>query len=155
MATWKFEGLDEYLRQLERLEGSSHDAIGKAIYHGAAIVADACKREIESLPVNNQYRTGGITSVQKAGLREGFGVAHEQEDGLYRHVKLGFDGYNKQYTKKYPKGQPNSVIARSINSGSTWRKKIPFIDRATRSSKAACEGKMAEVIDTEIKKVMI
>ena len=75
--------------------------------------------------------------------------------GLYRHVKLGFDGYNKQRTKKYPKGQPNSVIARSINSGSTWRKKNPFIDRATRSSKAACEDKMAQIIESEIKKVMI
>lgn len=155
MATWKFEGLDEYLRQLEKLEGSSHDAIGKAIYHGAAIVADACKQGIESLPVNNQYQSGGITSVQKAGLREGFGITHEREDGFYRHVKLGFDGYNKQKTKKYPQGQPNSVIARSVNSGSTWRKKNPFIDRATRSSKAACEHKMAEVIEAEIKKVMI
>lgn len=154
MAKWKFEGLDEYLRQLERLSGSSHEAIGKAIYEGAAIVATSCKAAIESLPVNNQYKNDGITSVQKRGLIDGFGISHEQEDGFYRNVKLGFDGYNGQRTKKYPQGQPNSMIARSVNSGTSWRKKNPFMDRATRASKGACEEKMAQVLDDEIKKVM-
>ena len=154
MASWKFEGLDEYLLQLERLKGESHDAIGKAIYEGAGVVAQSCKAAIQALPVGNQFKKG-ISSVQKKGLLEGFGISHEAEDGLYRNVKLGFDGYNQQKTKKYPKGQPNSVIARSINSGSTWRKKDPFMDRATRKSKAACEQTMATVIENEIKKIMI
>ena len=154
MATWKFEGLDEYLRQLEKLQGSSHEAIGKAIYEGAAIVAQSCRAEIEGLPVNNQYKNDGITSVQKRGLLDGFGISHEQTDNLYRNVKLGFDGYNGQKTKKYPNGQPNSMIARSVNSGTSWRKKNPFIDRGTRRSKAACEDKMQQVIEEEIKKAM-
>ena len=154
MASWKFEGLDEYLRQLERLSGSSHEAIGKAIYEGAAIVATSCKAAIEALPVNNQYKNDGITSVQKRGLIDGFGISHEQEDNFYRNVKLGFDGYNGQKTKKYPQGQPNSMIARSVNSGTSWRKKNPFMDRATRASKSACEEKMKQVIEDEIKKVM-
>lgn len=154
MATWKFEGLDEYLRQLERLQGSSDQAIGKAIYEGAGVVAKACAAAIKALPVSNQYDSNGITSVQKAGLIEGFGVSHAQTDGYYRNVKLGFDGYNGQKTHKYPNGQPNSMIARSINSGSSYRRKNPFMDKATASSKAACEATMQHVIETEIQKVV-
>lgn len=154
MATWKFEGLDEYLRQLERLQGSSDQAIGKAIYEGAGVVAKACAAAIKALPVSNQYDSNGITSVQKAGLIEGFGVSHAQTDGYYRNVKLGFDGYNGQKTHKYPNGQPNSLIARSINSGSSYRRKNPFMDKATASSKAACEATMQHVIETEIQKVV-
>ena len=155
MANWKFQGLDEYLRQLERIQGSSDQAIGKAIYEGAGVVAKACARAIKGLPVINQYNSeGGITSVQKAGLIEGFGISHAQTDGFYRNVKLGFDGYNGQKTKKFPNGQPNSMIARSINSGTSWRRKNPFMDKATASSKSACEATMKRVIDAEIQKVV-
>lgn len=154
MASWKFKGIDEYLRQLERLQGSSDQAIGKAIYEGAGVVAKACAAAIKALPVNNQYSSDGITSVQKAGLIEGFGVSHAQTDGLYRNVKLGFDGYNGQKTKNFPNGQPNSMIARSINSGTSFRRKNPFMDRATASSKATCEATMKRVIETEIQKVV-
>ena len=154
MASWKFEGLDEYLRQLEKLNQNADETIGKAIYEGAGIVARACASAIDALPVGNQFKEGTITSVQKAGLKEGFGVSHAQTDGDYRHVKLGFDGYNGQKTKKYPNGQPNSLIARSINSGSSWRKKNPFMDRATRASKSSCEQTMKKVIEDEIEKTM-
>ena len=154
MASWKFEGVDEYLRQLEKLNADTKPAIGKAIYEGAGLVAREVAAEIKKLPVNNKYGSKGVTSVQKKGLIEGFGISHAQTDGDYRHVKLGFDGYNKQKTKKYPQGQPNALIARSVNSGTSFRKKNPFVDRATRKSKGACEMTMKQVIELEITKII-
>jgi len=154
MASWKFEGIDIYLAQLERLKADTGPTIGKAIYEGAGLVAKEVAAEIKSLPVNNQYGSKGVTSVQKQGLIEGFGISHAQTDGDYRHVKLGFDGYNKQKTKKYPNGQPNSMIARSVNSGTSFRKKNPFVDRATRKSKGACEMTMTQVVEREISKII-
>ena len=154
MASWKFEGIDEYLAQLERLKLDTRSAIGRAIYEGAGLVAKEVAGEIQKLPVNNQYGSKGITSVQKAGLIEGFGISHAQTDGDYRHVKLGFDGYNGQRTKKYPNGQPNALIARSVNSGTSFRKKDPFVDRATKRSKSACEVRMTQVIEQEIIKIV-
>lgn len=157
MAKWKFERLDKYLMQLEKLSNTSEATVGHAIYEGAGIVAKACAKEIQALPVSNQYKKDNVstvTSFEKAGLIEGFGISHLQVDGEYRNVKLGFAGYNSVHTKKYTTGQPNAMIARSINSGSSWRKKNPFMDRATRASKSACEEKMKEVIEDEIKKVM-
>lgn len=154
MADWKFEGLDVYLRQLDRLKANTGSAIGKAIYEGAGLVATEVHEEIMKLPVNNQYGSKGITSVQKKGLLEGFGISHAQTDGDYRHVKLGFDGYNDQHTKQYPNGQPNSLIARSVNSGTSFRKKNPFVDKATRRSKSACEIRMSQVLEREIIKIV-
>lgn len=154
MAKWKFEGLDEYLRRLESLEGDSRAAIGRAIYDGAGIVAREVADEIKKLPVNNQHQSNGVTSVQKAGLIEGFGISHIEDDGAYRNVKLGFDGYNKQYTKNHPKGQPNALIARAVNSGTSFRKKNPFVDRATRRAKSKCENAMREVIEKSINSIM-
>lgn len=154
MAKWKFEGLDEYLRRLEKLQGSSREAIGRAIYDGAGIVAREVADEIKKLPVNNQHQSNGVTSVQKAGLIEGFGISHIQDDNSYRNVKLGFDGYNKQRTKNFPKGQPNALIARAINSGTSFRRKNPFVDRATRRAKSKCEAAMRAVIDNAINQIM-
>lgn len=154
MASWKFEGLGQYLIQLEKLQANTGSAIGRAIYEGAGLVAQEVAAEIQRLPVNNQHASKGVTSVQKKGLKEGFGISHAQSDGDYRHVKLGFDGYNKQRTENYPQGQPNSLIARSVNSGTSFRKKNPFVDRATRKSKSACEIRMSQVLEREIIKIM-
>ena len=154
MATWKFVGLDELVAEYNRVLNGEKDYIGKAVGAGAGIVADAVKTEIRGLPVNNQYNSGVITSVQKKGLIDGFGIARLQDDNGYLNVKLGFDGYNGQKTKKYPNGQPNSVIARSVNSGSSFRKKNPFVDRATRANKAKCEQVMERTINDEITKLI-
>lgn len=157
MASWKFEGLDDYVTQLNKLSDTARETVGEAIYKGAGLVARACVAEIQALPVSNQYKkddVSTVTSFEKAGLLEGFGISHEQEDGFYRNVKLGFAGYNKVHTHKYRNGQPNAMIARSINSGSSWRRKNPFMDRATRSSKSDCEETMRIVIETKIQKIV-
>ena len=130
MAKLKFDGLDEYEKQLLKLQEVSKECVGQAIYKGAGIVADAVKRNIESLPIDtrrvkNGQMLQGITETQKQGLRDGFGISKMRSENGYVHVKIGFDGYNGSVTKKYPNGQPNSVIARSVNSGSSFRQRIP------------------------------
>lgn len=156
MATWKFRGLDQYLLQLERLT-STREYIGPTIYKGAEVVANAIKKEINNIPVEMEYspssgKKHGITSVQKAGLRDGFGIAKLRDDSGFLNVKLGFDGYNGQKTKKYPNGQPNSVIARSLVSGTSFRAKNDFVGRALRGKKAQAEQVMSRKLDEEIRK---
>lgn len=161
MAKLKFEGLEEYENQLLKLQNITPECIGRAIYEGAAIVADAVKQNIESIPVDERIYTkhnntmlSGISSAQKEGLREGFGIAKIQDDGGFRHVKLGFAGYNSVITKQYPNGQPNSVIARSVNSGSSFRQRIPFVDNAVNSSKGAAENAMKDTFDKVLSKAL-
>lgn len=150
-------GIDNYVRELQNLEISAPEAIGKAIYQGADIVADAIKANIQALPVDDRKhpdKVTGIKSIQKKGLIESFGISPSRNDNGYINVKAGFDGYNKLKTKKYPQGQPNAMIARTFESGNSFTKKIPFVAPAVRATKDAAERKMAQVIDTETTKIM-
>lgn len=154
-------GIDRYIQKLVNLEFASPHTAGKAVYEGAKIVADAIKAEIDALPVEKARKNSeddkatGITQRQKDGLRDGFGIATMRQDGSFYNVKTGFHGYNKQVTRKYPSGQPNAMIARSVEGGTSFRKKNPFVSRAVRKVKGQAEKKMAEVVDQEIKKIMM
>lgn len=161
MAYIRFSGLEEYERKLSQLERAYREQIaGKAIFAGSAIVADAIKRGIEGLPVVTGYGTqasplpGGVTAVQKQGLKDGLGIAPMQDDRGYLNVKIGFDGYNRTKTEEYPNGQPNQLVARGVESGTSWKQKKPFIRPAINASRKEAEQKMAEVIDEEIQKLM-
>ena len=159
MAKMKIKGLREYENRLLKLENLTREILGEAIYEGAGLVADAVKSSIESIPIDERYVTGGatlygITPEQKAGLRDGFGIARMRDDNGFLNVKLGFDGYNSQVTTKYPGGQPNSLIARSVNAGTSFRQRIPFIDNAVNQTKGAAEQKMTETAEKAIGKAM-
>lgn len=161
MATIKATGMDELVAKLERLTSlsNSREFIGKAIYDGAAVVKTALLMQTNALPVAQKYAKPGekintITSVQKAGLISGFGIARMRKDGGAYNVKIGFDGYNGQKTKKWPNGQPNAMIARSVVSGTSFRAKNDFIGRAARSSRAAAEKAMEAKIREQIDKIM-
>lgn len=157
MAKLKFKGLEEYENQLLKLEEISRECIGQAIYEGAKEIADAVKVNINNLPIDERRvkdgeMLNGVSSLQKVGLAQGFGIARLQNENGYIHVKLGFAGYNGVKTKQFPAGQPNSMIARSVNSGTSFRQKIPFVDNAVRQYKDAAEQAMVKKFDEALKK---
>lgn len=162
MATIRFSKLKDYELMLSRLESGSEEIAGKAIYAGAKIIADQVKENLNQLNTSTQQiamisareeKPTYITDTAKDALINSFGITPMQKDadGMY-NVKLGFDGYNSIKTKKYPKGQPNQLIARACESGSTAMIKQPFMRDAINKSKRAAVNKMAEVLDAEIKK---
>lgn len=158
---FKFEGMEEYALRLSKLGDQTKEIAGKAIYAGAKIVADKVRKNIEGLPTVD-FRThgtsenplDGITNLQKEGLEKGFGVSPMQEDSGYYNVKVGFDGYNAVKTQEYPQGQPNLLIARSVEGGTSFRQPHPFVAPAIRASKKAAEAKMKQVLEEEIDKII-
>lgn len=152
------KGLDEYIKQLGDLEFRSDGIAGRAIYEGAKVVADKIRANIEALPVQTGSPKRGEkrdpTQVEKDGMLAGLGVAKKQVDGGFINVKIGMDGYNTHVTPKYPKGHPNSMIARTINAGSTWMNRHPFINNAVSSTKKAAEEAMRAVIEEGINETM-
>lgn len=152
-------GIKEYTKQLTQLHDLSRETIGVTVYEGTRIVKDAILSEIQALPVAQKYAKNGeklntITSVQKKGLLDGFGVARMRDDSGYYNTKIGFEGYNGQKTSKWPQGVPNSVIARSLVTGTSFRQKNDFIGRAVRRTKAQAEEAMKKKLETEISKIM-
>lgn len=160
MARFEFSGIDNYISQLNKLQQSTKDGVvGKTVYAGAEVVADSVRRAIQALPVGDGRARNGdlvdtVTLPQKAGLLDGFGISPMRDDNGFINVKLGFDGYNATRTKKYPRGQPNVLIARSVNSGTTFRKKTKFVDKAVNSAKKAAETAMDAACSREIEKIM-
>lgn len=153
--------MDRYISLLVVLRDNSDEMIGRSIYPAAKIVADKMHEAIEDLPVNDSgwytgtkdHKIGAITKAQKDGLLEGLGIATLQKHGDMLDVKIGMDGYNRTITSKYPYGQPNALIARSIESGTSFRKKNPFINRAVKASKAEAEQAMQREYDDQLKKI--
>ena len=151
------KGMDEYLAKLGNLEFAAPGLVGQAIYEGAKIVTDQVRAEIEALPTAESKRVAtprDPTQVEKDGLLDGLGVAKKKNDNGYINVKIGMDGYNTDKTKKYPKGKPNAMIARSIESGSTVMKRNAFISRAVNKTKKEAEAAMQKVIEEGIEKIV-
>ena len=143
------KGIDEYVAKLGILDAETDETVGKAIHDGAAVVADTVRSELQSVPLSP-----GFDETQKAGLLKSMGIAKKQTDGSYVNVKVGFDGYNDKKTKSFPNGQPNAMIARAVNSGTSFSRKNPFMDRAVRKSKDKAEAEMKKVIDQSIEQIM-
>ena len=159
MAKITFPGLNDYELMISRLTKNVDSVAGKAIYAGAGIVADAIKENIKDLPIVRGYGTkenplpGGVTAPQKAGLIDGLGIYPMQNEGGYLNVKIGFDDYNATKTDKYPQGQPNQLVARGVESGTSWKQKKPFIRPAINASKSRAEAAMARILDPEIETI--
>lgn len=160
MAKWNTRGFDQYAAYLQRIGKNTPEIIGAGVYAMADVVANQMRENIKQLPaVKNEaniatYRKGysKLSEPEKEGLLEGFGISKLQNEDGYMNVKLGFDGYNSVKTKKYPKGQPNALIARITDSGSSYREKTPFVDDAVKKSKKAALQKGRAAIDEKIPK---
>lgn len=151
-------GVDEYIASLDKLKYKVPEIAGKAIYQGAAIVADQIRANIEALPTEEKNsRNRGRrepTQAEKAGLLEGLGVAKKRTENGNVNVKIGMDGYNSDVTEKYPKGKPNAMIARSIESGTSFTVRHPFISSAVRAKKEAAEEAMRAEVDKQLEEIM-
>lgn len=155
MAKIQFEGIDKYIAQLEKIYEDTDEIIGAAIYQGAGVVMRSVVSAIEGITTDNRFGTPenkviGPNEYQKEGLRRSVGIAKMRKDGSFWNVKIGFDGYNGLHTKTWPSGQPNAMVARSVESGTSWMQKQPFMRKAVNTSKVKCEQAMAKEIDKQL-----
>lgn len=163
MASIKLEGLDQYQKELETLDRSITGLLKRGVYDGAAVVADAVRASIAALPAVSDkeametYRRGekgSLSEKQKAGLLSGLNLSEMKENGSVVDTKLSFGGYNTVKTKKYPNGQPNLMIAASIESGTSASRKQPFMRPAVNKVKARSRAAMEATVTSEIEKIM-
>ena len=160
MAKIQFKNGGDYLLRLETLEGlAKQNLLGSVVYDGAAVVADIVRKEIQTLPEDNRWGTqdnpiAGPSAYQKKGLEDSFGISTLRNDNGFVNVKLGFDGYNGLKTKRWPNGQPNQMIARSVERGTSWMKANPFMKRALRKARKQALEVMDSKLQIEIQKIM-
>ncbi len=165
MAKFTIKGIDDYVAALERVDKNSEETIKEAIYDGAAIVADAIKAGLQSLPIdegeNGLQRYGtpdnpvnGVSRRQKADLIASMGLAPIQRFNADINTKVGWDGYGSIKTKAHPQGVPNVLLMRAVESGTSFMKKNPVIRKAVNKVHAKAEEAIKNKIDEKIKKEM-
>lgn len=156
----KVKGLDEYMAALNSLGADTEKIVAEAMYDGAAILIEECKKNIQALPVEDGYMQPGIkrncvTTSEKDDLLKSIGIARYTKKGDKISTAIGFQsGYSSHKTKKYPNGVPIPLIARSVESGSSVRVKHPFMRTAVNSTKDRIATLMAEKLHDEIAKKM-
>lgn len=143
MARFQFNGMKEYAEYLQRIGANTKEICGAGVYAMAEVVTDKIRANLDALPTVDEaealaayqeQRKTSLTSAQKKGLQASLGISKIENDNGYWNVKVGFDGYNKVKTRKYPNGQPNALIARATESGSSVREKTPFVRPAVSAS---------------------
>ena len=137
MATISFDGLDEYMAQLEMLGKRSDAVIKPAVYDGADIVVDAVKKSLR--------RT--VSENATGDLEESIGLSRMEEENGFVHTKLGFDGYDRSR-------HPNVVKARALEYGTSKQKKTPFIRPAVNAVTDEVIETMRKKVDMQIKNLM-
>ena len=158
----KIQGLDSVdalIKEFNKFDEASDKMFKEALYDGAGVVADEVRRHVSSIPIQERTRRGGtpqwgtdkqklegITSIQKEGLESGLGVATFKNEGGSITTAIGFDGYNAD-------GEANQKIARSVESGSSIRKKHPFVRPALNAAKHRAEEAMKKKILDKVKEI--
>lgn len=130
--------------------------LGRTIYPGGGIMYRYAMQATQSLPVERKGfkhsgRRTGITQEQKDGLIESLGIAPINDKRWGFNVKIGFDGYNKRcVTKRWPQGQPNMMVARSINGGTSFLQPTYFMDKAVQRAIGEVTHAMEMQFDEEL-----
>lgn len=162
MAKIEMTGMDAYIRQLEGLANGTEAVCKAAVYAGADVVADEVRAGLNSLRVVSdkaalaawqKSEPTRISYSQRQALLDSLGVAPIRGKFGAWSTKVGFDGYNAIQTERWPSGQPNQLIARACESGSSAMLKQPFMRPTVNKSKARAEQAMAEAADKELKKL--
>lgn len=137
MAKITFDGLEEYIELLEKMEVKRNSIIKPAVYDGAAIVVKEVKENLRRV----------VGPGNTGDLERSIGLATMQDRDGFVHTKLGFDGYDRNH-------HPNIVKARALESGTSKQQKTPFIRPAVNKCKDEVVEKMAATVDKQIKKII-
>lgn len=132
MAKIEFSGIDEYIKKLEALGANVEGICKYAVYDAAGMVVEAIKD-------NTPTDTGDL---KRSAVLKPF----QNKDGFI-YTKVAFDGYDS-------KGTPNAIKARVLESGSSTRKKHPFIRPAVNRVKAAAELSIETALNKKINEIM-
>lgn len=153
----QFMGIEEYADTLRSLAEHSEGICKAALYEGVKVVADEIRKEVEAIPVRKkgekQKVKTGLTEAQKQGLLNGIGITKHEEDTFGVNAKVGFIGYNSVKTEKYPNGQPNALIARSLTRGTSYLQRHIFVKKAVAKARAPANAAIEKELIKRIEQV--
>ncbi len=161
---YDFKQLRHFNENLRELAKEAEGVMKFSLYDGLDVAADELRAGVKALRTVSDreavraYRTRTPTILsesQKQGLLDGLGVSPMKSRGEGVDSKVGFSDYNSVVTRRWPKGQPNIMIAASCEHGSSAMLEQPFIrhayqrcaHRITDAMEKAATKKIEEILD--------
>lgn len=159
----KVDGMAEISRQLEQLEEKAPAVAAQALYEGAAVMQKSILSEMASIKTAPfKYAKSGeqrLPSPEEKEVLEhaGVGIAKFDKDGTEVDTSVGFNqsGYaevnfrhmRSKARTNYGGAKPVGVIANSINSGTSFMHKQPFVRKGMRQGSPKAMQVMQEKIE--------
>ena len=142
------EGLDSLGAMLAQLGNKAEDVASGALYDGAGVVADAMKRAVDSIVCGPQQKKRPApqktpkrlpTPEEKAAVVGKTGIAKFHKNGSEVDTLIGITG-SAGYVTIGGRKKAVRMIARSINSGTSFMVKQPVFRRAASASKGTAQA---------------
>ena len=156
--TMKTEGVEEISRMLNQLGEKAQAVASKALYDGAGIMAKEIANRVHGIDTAPfKYASGGETRmpspeekavVESAGA---VGIAKFDKNGSEVQTSVGYS--RSGYAMMVGKRVPIPLIANSINSGTSFMQKQPFIRKAVAGGGPKASEAMRGKIEEEIGKI--
>ena len=160
MAKIDASGSDDIISLLQGLGEETQNVCAMALYKGMQVTADALREAIEDLPtepfhplpgaVNGADPLNVLTEDDKEDMLNGITIARFEHTGFGVNSAASIEGYSRHKTKRFPSGIPLPMIARSIESGSSARRKHPFIRPMMRSREEQIVEAMEDAVHTAV-----
>ena len=150
----QIEGMNELLKKVGKLPEVAEKISAEALYEGAGVMADAVSHAVDSIATEPfQYAAGGkkrkASPEEKAILKSAKkGVAKFRKNGVSIQTSVGMQ--NSGYAELAGKTKPIPLIANSINSGTSFMQKQPFMRRAFSQKKSAATSAIESGINRRL-----
>jgi HK97 gp10 family phage protein len=139
--SFKVEGMDQLLSNFGKLPETAKKVAAEALYEGAGVMADAVGQAVRGIVTKRMKYPAPegkqrMPSPEEKEILENarHGVAKFRNNGNEIDTSVGFQ--NSGYAVLKGRVVPVPVIANSINSGTSFMKKQPFMRKAFSQNKA-------------------
>lgn len=143
----KISGFDDLYKTLNKSADGLTGCMKRTVYAGAEVVADEVRSSLNS----------ALKGTGDGGLQGALDVSKIKAVGGDVYTRIGFGGYDSHPSKKYPEGQPFSIIAAVLESGRSkqpGRAKTHFFSNAINSARKKAKGAMQEEFDKSFNKTI-
>jgi len=149
----KVDGLAEVSELLDKMGQQAPAIASKALYQGAGIMADEIRKGAEGIKTAEfKYARKDETRLPSPEEKEivriaTAGIAKFNKNGGEIDTSVGYQ--NAGYAELSGKKKPIPVIVNSINSGTSFMQKQPFVRKAANSGGKKAIAAMKNVIESE------
>ena len=152
----KVDGMEQLSKMLTELGDKAQGVASMGLYDGAGVMADGMKASAESIHTAPFHYAVFITrepspEEKAAVLQARMGIAKFDKNGSEVNTSVGYQ--NSGYAEVAGKVKPIPQIVNSINSGTSFMQKQPFVRKAAKAGGTKAMEAMKNVIETEFEAI--